>query len=135
MDKMRWKVKEVLEANDLNTFALVNKTHGKLSHNTVYALARGEPKRIALETLQEVIEALSDLTGRPVNVQDLLEYAPEPQGDELGQDAPQGAHEVWRSLEGLLDDPAFDADSVNQIDADLSEAQEREFQDSLAGRR
>ncbi len=76
MASMAWKVKEVLEAHDLNAFALVNETHGRLSHNTVYALARGEQKRIALDTLLEVISALRKMTGKSISVCDLLEYEP-----------------------------------------------------------
>jgi DNA-binding Xre family transcriptional regulator len=74
MASMTWKVKELLDAHELNAFALVNETHGRLSHNTVYALARGEPKRIALDTLLEVITALRKMTGKNISVCDLLEY-------------------------------------------------------------
>ena len=74
MADMRWKVREYLDQHGLSAGALVYKTHGKLAPNTVYALARGEPKRVALATMAEVVAALREMTGEEVTASDLLEY-------------------------------------------------------------
>ncbi len=68
---MRWLLKNYLAQNDLTPYQLV-KTTG-LSANTIYPLARGETQRISLDTLQTVLDGLDSLTGKQVNVTDILE--------------------------------------------------------------
>jgi transcriptional regulator with XRE-family HTH domain len=68
---MRWTLKDYLNQHDLTAYQLAKATG--LSVNTIYPLARGEAKGIQLETLQTVLDALDDLTGKRVDVSDLLE--------------------------------------------------------------
>lgn len=68
---MKWKLKELLERENVTAYQLAKQTG--LSVNTIYPLARGEARRISLDTLQTVTEALDGLTGKRVSVCDLLE--------------------------------------------------------------
>ncbi len=68
---MKWTLKEYLTRHDLTAYQLAKESG--LSVNTIYPLARGEAKGIQLETLQTVIDALDELTGKRVNVTDLIE--------------------------------------------------------------
>jgi DNA-binding Xre family transcriptional regulator len=68
---MKWTLKDYLAEHDLTPYQLAKATG--LSVNTVYPLARGEAKGIQLETLQTVLSALDDLTGKRVELGDLLE--------------------------------------------------------------
>jgi DNA-binding Xre family transcriptional regulator len=69
---VKWKLKALLEANNLSAYAL-SRAAG-VAPNTVYGLARGEHERISLKVLSEVIRTLEELTGKRVSVCDLLEY-------------------------------------------------------------
>jgi DNA-binding Xre family transcriptional regulator len=68
---MRWKLKELLDRENVTAYQLVKQSG--LSTNTIYPLTRGEAKRVSLETLQTIVEALDGLTSKRVSVCDLLE--------------------------------------------------------------
>lgn len=68
---MKWTLKDYLTQHDLTPYQLAKATG--LSVNTIYPLARGEAQRVSLETLQTVLDALDELTGERVSVNDLLE--------------------------------------------------------------
>jgi Helix-turn-helix. len=72
---MKWLLKDYLNEHQLTAYQLAKETG--LSLNTIYPLARGETQRISLETLQTVIDGLDKLTGRRVEVTDILERADE----------------------------------------------------------
>lgn len=46
-----------------------------------------------------------------------------------------GPAPAWQGLAGLLDDPAFITTEPGEIDRILGEAQEREYQEAVAGQR
>lgn len=46
----------------------------RLSRGTVYAIANGENKQVALDSLTKIVAALRELTGEPVSVCDIIEY-------------------------------------------------------------
>jgi DNA-binding Xre family transcriptional regulator len=71
-------LKEYLTQRNLSTYKLVQATTGRVAERTVYALARPGVKRVDLETLGVIIEALHDLTGETVTPNDLLEVIEEP---------------------------------------------------------
>lgn len=68
---MKWTLKEHLDKHGVTPHQLAMKAG--LSVNTVYPIARGEAKRVDLQTLDRVIDALDGLTGKRLSVCDLLE--------------------------------------------------------------
>jgi hypothetical protein len=70
------KVKGFLDEHNISAYRLAQETAGQLAPNTVYALARPGVKRVDLATLGDIITALRTLTGKPVDIADLLEYQP-----------------------------------------------------------
>lgn len=81
---MRWTLKDYLTQHNLTAYQLAKATG--LSVNTIYPLARGEAQRVSLDTLQTVLDALDNLTGKRVDVSDLLER--ETSEYEFGDDEP-----------------------------------------------
>ncbi len=71
---LRWRIRQYLTAHSLSAYDLDRALGRKLSPRTVYALARNEHKQIRLETLDKLMTALEELTGKPVSLKDLLEY-------------------------------------------------------------
>jgi DNA-binding Xre family transcriptional regulator len=74
---VRWKLREFLNAHDITPHQLALKTENKLSQKTVYSLANARTGGVRFDTLEAIIPALSELTGKNVTVQDLLEYQPD----------------------------------------------------------
>ncbi len=68
---MRWKLRQYLDENELSAYALTKAAD--VAPNTVYALARGDQRRLDLEVLDKVLTGLEKLTGESVDVADLLE--------------------------------------------------------------
>jgi DNA-binding Xre family transcriptional regulator len=68
----RWKLKELLVENDITPYRLG--AESAVSANTIYKLTRKAPARVDMATLSLIIPALRRLTGKPINVQDLMEY-------------------------------------------------------------
>lgn len=68
---MRWKVKEFLEQNGKTTYALW-KASG-LSRTTAYAIAQGDMKGVEFDTLGKLLNGLEQITGKQVNLDDILE--------------------------------------------------------------
>ncbi len=112
MDAVRWKFKEFLHAHGLSTSQVVDKTHGKLSRNGVYRLTDDELKGVRFESLAAVIPALSELTGKDVQVGDLLEY--------VGEEPPR--KKTWRDLIGAAGDVDGPTDMAERHDDYLGEA-------------
>lgn len=70
---IRLRLDSYLAAHDLSTYRLVQAAKGRAAQGSIYALARGDMKRLDLNTLAAVIDALEQLTGEPVGFDDLLE--------------------------------------------------------------
>ena len=62
-----------VERQNISADRLVKATEGRLAAATVYGLASRSAQRIDLETVGTVLDALSELTGTPVQMQDVLE--------------------------------------------------------------
>ena len=76
---VRVSLDRFLERNNLTAYKLTKEVGGKASQGSIYALSRGNKvKRVDLETLSEVMGALSRLTGQPVTPNDLLEIIETP---------------------------------------------------------
>ena len=70
-------LKEYLQAQGQSVYGLVQEAarQGKrLSRTNLYNLTSGEAKGIQFETLSDLLDVLPKLTGKPVELTDLLEY-------------------------------------------------------------
>lgn len=72
---VRWKVGELLKEADKSVYAFWKESG--LAKRTAYRIAALEPESapaITTDTLDATIKALRILTGKPVDVADVLEY-------------------------------------------------------------
>ncbi len=77
---VRVSLDRYLQQNNLTAYRLSKEVDGKAAQGSVYALARGNKvKRVDLETLSQVMQALMRLTGQTVTPNDLLEVIEEPE--------------------------------------------------------
>jgi hypothetical protein len=107
---VRVSLDRFLQKNNLTAYRLVKETKGNAAQGSVYAFARGEKvKRVDLETLGVVMQALTRLTGKPVTPNDLLEVIEEPAPLEMdeetkewlettGTDAMKAIHEAEKDV-------------------------------------
>lgn len=70
---VKWKVKEYLQAHGLTPYRFMKESG--LAQGTAYRLVNGDTRNLNADTLDAVIRALRTLTGKPVDVADLLEYS------------------------------------------------------------
>lgn len=71
----RWRFKEFLDENKISTYSVVQETTGKLSRTAVYDLASSDsPASIRISTFDALLPALEKLTGKQVEITDLLTY-------------------------------------------------------------
>ena len=83
---VRVSLDRFLASKNLSTYRLAKATLGRAAQGSIYAMARGEQvKRVDLETLSEIIQALERLTGQPVGVADILEIVPISEEESLAQ--------------------------------------------------
>ena len=68
---MKWKVKEFLEMHDKTAYSLW-KASG-ISRTTIYAITGGKMDGLHFETLSKLITGLESITGKTVEVGDVLE--------------------------------------------------------------
>lgn len=75
MSVLRWTLADFLAEHEITAYAL-GKAMGTSYMNTVYRLARRghEPSRIDLPTLVTVLDGLRTLTGKDVQITDILHY-------------------------------------------------------------
>ncbi len=72
---VRWKVKQFLEAHRLTPYRLMKESG--LAQGTVYRLVNGDTQNLNASTLDATIKALRTLTGKRVDIPDVLEYREE----------------------------------------------------------
>ena len=75
---MRWSLPEYLKQNGLNAYKLARIVDRK-RENTIYRLAREEidPSSVNFDVLKEILDGLRELTGKDVQVSDLIRYTPD----------------------------------------------------------
>ena len=73
---VRWKVYEILDEYDISVYRLMKESG--LAQGTVYRLVKGDTSTVNAETLDRVMTTLRRLTGRQLQISDLLDYV-EPQ--------------------------------------------------------
>lgn len=101
---MKWKLKTYLEENGVTPHALA--LESKLSLNSVYPAVRGTAERVSLATLDRMLAALDQLTGKRVSLADVLER------DEDNQPRARGLLD----LAGSFDDPDSPGDVARRHD-------------------
>lgn len=69
---IRWKVKSILESKDVTPYRFWKDT--KLSSKVAYAIANDEHDSVDLKILEKVIPYLRSLTGRNIQIGDVVEY-------------------------------------------------------------
>jgi DNA-binding Xre family transcriptional regulator len=70
---MRWKIPELLKEHDITAYQFMRESG--LAQGTAYALALGASERVYLETLPKVRMALETLTGKPIGLTDIIDFA------------------------------------------------------------
>lgn len=110
---VRVSLDRYLKHHNITAYRLAQEARGRVAQGSVYALARGaNVKRVDLETLGGVIEALERLIGERVDVADLLEredapLAPEPELEPALAAVLAAARPFrWDELKGLTDPEA-----------------------------
>jgi DNA-binding Xre family transcriptional regulator len=79
---IRVSLDRYLERHNLSAYRLANELKGRVAQGSVYAMTRSKTvKRIDLETLSGVLQALERITGEPVTPNDLLEVVQESEPD------------------------------------------------------
>ena len=74
---LRFHLKPFLERHHISAYQLARATRGKLSEATVYSLSRAPQRRIDLESVKTVIEALEKLSGEKLTLLEFLDELPE----------------------------------------------------------
>ncbi len=70
---IRVRLDDYLNHHGLTPYRLAQETKGQAAQGSIYALARGDSKRLDLKTLAAIMGALEKLTGENVGFDDLLE--------------------------------------------------------------
>jgi DNA-binding Xre family transcriptional regulator len=75
---MRWMLPEFLVRHGLTAYKLARVVDRK-RENTIYRLARDEtdPSSVNFDVLKEILDGLRELTGKNVQVSDLISYTPD----------------------------------------------------------
>ncbi|MDQ3460708.1 MAG: helix-turn-helix transcriptional regulator [Deinococcota bacterium] len=113
----KWKLKEFLDAHGVTAYALSQKVKGEVSRNSIYNMLKERPRGVYLATLDAIIPALRELTGKPVGVADLFEVD---EGlNRSGERSPS-----YLALAGMIDDQESPGNVSTHHDAYLGEALE-----------
>jgi predicted transcriptional regulator len=69
---VHWKIKPLIDAHGITPYRLMKESG--LAQGTVYRLVHGDTSTVNAETLDRVMTTLRRLTGKRVEIADLLEY-------------------------------------------------------------
>lgn len=72
---IHWKVSEILEAHGITGYQFWRASG--LPKRSAYRVVNGDARNVNADTLDATVRALRTLTGKPLNVSDLLEYQEE----------------------------------------------------------
>ncbi|UCH24644.1 MAG: helix-turn-helix transcriptional regulator [Trueperaceae bacterium] len=118
------KLSAYLEREGITVYQLAQRVEG-LSPKSVYTYANGT-RNPSLDSLDKLVTALRELTDKPVEVSDLLEYQQEDRAQ--GRDAKPS---TWQTLAGLCTDPDAPRDMSLNHDRYLDEALAEEYRRSV----
>jgi transcriptional regulator with XRE-family HTH domain len=118
------KLSAYLEREGITVYQLAQRVEG-LSPKSVYTYANGT-RNPSLDSLDKLVAALRELTDKPVEVSDLLEYQHE--GRLQGQDSELS---TWQTLAGLATDPDAPQDMSLNHDKYLDESIAEEYRRSV----
>ncbi len=121
---VEWKLRSFLDAHHIKPNALAEHIKGQISKNAIYNLVGKEPPTgVNFKTLEAIVPALAEMTGREVKLNDVLDYAPE---------TPEPA---WMRLAGANDDPEAPSDVSARHDYYIDAAINDEHEASIRGER
>jgi predicted transcriptional regulator len=69
---IRFTLKQLLDTHDITPYQLSKESN--VSLNTVYAITKDKTKRIDKDTLDALIRTLEDLTGKHLEVSDIMSF-------------------------------------------------------------
>jgi hypothetical protein len=74
---IRWVLPDYLAKRGITAYRLARAT-SRRRENTIYRLARpgSQPASVDFEIIKEILDALRDITGEPVGLDDLISYSP-----------------------------------------------------------
>ena len=72
---LNWKLKEVLEANEITAYRFIQES--ALSPSTVYRITGGKTEGVQGKVLDEILSTLHRLTGKLYSPSDVLHWQPE----------------------------------------------------------
>ena len=72
---LNWKLKEVLEANDITPYRFIQES--SLSPSTVYRITGGKTEGVQGKVLDEILSTLYRLTGKLYGPSDVISWQPE----------------------------------------------------------
>ena len=75
---LRFHLKPFLERHQITAYQLARATKGQLSESTVYGMSRAPLQRIDLDSVRVVMNALEEMIGAHVQLEDLMTELPEP---------------------------------------------------------
>lgn len=125
---IRLKLKEALSNGGLTVYRL-GEASG-IPRNTLYNLVNQERERLDLDVLDRVMTGLEQLTGRRVELTELLE-----RDDAAPSTQTANTKKSWRDFAGTFDDPDSPGDVAINHDKYLGEALMEEHLEGLAGKR
>lgn len=96
---LRLNLGQYLKDHGISAYRLVQEVGGSVAPNTVYGLARKPAQRIDLGTVGKILQALGQVRGEAVDINEVLEKVP---------DASQAPESDLSHLSRPADKPAFD---------------------------
>lgn len=84
---IEWKLKSFLRTHAITPYHLAKASSGRLSMNAAYNASDPGLSSVRFETLNTLLETLSEITGQDVKVTDLIEFYKE---GESGKEARKG---------------------------------------------
>ena len=74
---MKWRLRELLEAERVTAYALAEKMGGATRRSTLYTITSPDvnkrPARVGFPLLEDILRGLKELTGKDFSVSDLIE--------------------------------------------------------------
>lgn len=74
MAEVKWKLDEFLAKRGLSVYRLHAELGGQMSKTGLYKITRGETSRVDFKSLAGILKALEALTGKHVELCDILNY-------------------------------------------------------------